>query len=310
MAITVGNNSSQNKTTSGNLTWSHDSDENFLVVCVGIIGVGATATVTYDGVPMTEARTQVDSTTQHRSYIFYLENPSSGSNTVLVTTAATDSAGSATSLGSVYLGDSLESTASTNSTTSSLTLSGVSGSMLIDCDISESGTPTLGAGQTAIATLLPQPSVSMTSSYKAMTSSPTETMSRSAASANRAFTGASFNEGFLPTVATGDIQNLFQTTGDIVGSDVTDSGSTSITERGVVVSTTTAPTISDTKFTTAGTTGVYTTAMSSLSDDILYYCRAFATNSLGTSYGSEITFKTDEDAASRVTITTNPITFT
>ena len=67
-----------------------------------------------------------------------------------------------------------------------------------------------------------------------------------------------------------------------------------ITERGWVVDTVTAPTTADTKFTTAGTTGAYDTDFSSLVPGEHYYCRPFATNSEGTTYGEEVEIDMDE----------------
>ena len=52
------------------------------------------------------------------------------------------------------------------------------------------------------------------------------------------------------------------------------------------------PTTADTKDTAEGTTGAFTTSITGLTPNTLYHVRAFATNSVGTSYGSDVTFTT------------------
>lgn len=94
-----------------------------------------------------------------------------------------------------------------------------------------------------------------------------------------------------PTVTTQAVTNNTATLGSATGNgNVTSDGGATITERGTVINTTGTPTTADTKFTSAGTTGAFTTSMTGLIPGQLYYVRAYATNSLGTSYGSEVTF--------------------
>ena len=77
------------------------------------------------------------------------------------------------------------------------------------------------------------------------------------------------------------------------GGNITSDGGASITNRGVVWSTSTNPTISLTTKTSDGTgTGTFLSSLTSLSPNTTYYVRAYATNSDGTGYGNEITFKT------------------
>lgn len=93
-----------------------------------------------------------------------------------------------------------------------------------------------------------------------------------------------------PTVTSSAVSNntsLFSATGN---GNVTSDGGDTITERGIVINTTGTPTTSDTKFSTSGTTGAYSVSMTSLIPGTLYYVRAYAINSTGTSYGSEVTF--------------------
>lgn len=76
------------------------------------------------------------------------------------------------------------------------------------------------------------------------------------------------------------------------GGNVTNNGGASITARGICYSTKTAPKITDSKTTDGTTTGTFTSLMKGLSANTTYYVRAYATNSAGTGYGPEISFKT------------------
>jgi len=77
------------------------------------------------------------------------------------------------------------------------------------------------------------------------------------------------------------------------GGNVISDGGSAITARGVCWSTTSGPTIALTTKTTDGSgVGTYTSAITGLSTRTLYYVRAYATSSAGTSYGNEITFTT------------------
>jgi len=96
-----------------------------------------------------------------------------------------------------------------------------------------------------------------------------------------------------PTVTTQAVTDVATTTATGNGNVTTDGGET-VTERGVCWSTTTAPTTADSTTTSAGTTGAFTSAITGLTAETLYYVRAYAINSEGTSYGSEVTFTTTE----------------
>jgi len=96
-----------------------------------------------------------------------------------------------------------------------------------------------------------------------------------------------------PTVTTQAVTDVATTTATGNGNVTADGGET-VTERGVCWSTTTAPTTADSTATSAGTTGAFTAAITGLSGSTLYYVRAYAINSEGTSYGSEVTFTTTE----------------
>ncbi|MFZ2152285.1 MAG: DNRLRE domain-containing protein [Minisyncoccia bacterium] len=99
-----------------------------------------------------------------------------------------------------------------------------------------------------------------------------------------------------PTVTTQAVSDIEKTTATGNG-NVTDDGGATITERGTVYSTSANPTTSDTKDTASGTTGAFTTSIDSLTKGTLYHVRAYAINSVGTSYGSDVTFTTKNDVS-------------
>jgi uncharacterized protein (TIGR02145 family) len=76
------------------------------------------------------------------------------------------------------------------------------------------------------------------------------------------------------------------------GGNVTDSGNGTITARGVCWATTSGPAIGGSHTTNGIGTGLFTSSISGLAGNTMYYLRAYATNSAGTSYSSEITFTT------------------
>jgi hypothetical protein len=94
----------------------------------------------------------------------------------------------------------------------------------------------------------------------------------------------------VPTVTTDSIAEVASTTARAQGT-VSSDGGAAISERGFVVSTSTNPTISDTKYIVTGTTGAMEKLLSSLTPNLTYYIRAYATNAVGTGYGANISFK-------------------
>lgn len=97
---------------------------------------------------------------------------------------------------------------------------------------------------------------------------------------------------FFPTVTTQAATSVADTTATGNGT-VVNIGGSSLTERGVVVSTSINPTIADSKFVASGTTtGAFTASITGLSPSTVYYCRAYATNAIGTAYGDNVSFTT------------------
>jgi hypothetical protein len=98
----------------------------------------------------------------------------------------------------------------------------------------------------------------------------------------------------LPTLNTTNSSNVTPNTATSGGNVISDGGSP-VTARGVVWSTTTNPTIGLTTKTTNGTgIGNFTSDFTELLPNTTFYVRAYATNSAGTGYGNEQTFKTLE----------------
>jgi Protein of unknown function (DUF1566) len=95
----------------------------------------------------------------------------------------------------------------------------------------------------------------------------------------------------FPTITTTAISNITQTTATS-GGNVTSDGGAIVTARGVCWSTTSSPTIADSKTTDGSGTGVFISNLTGLAGGTLYYVRAYATNSVGTSYGNQLSFWT------------------
>ena len=95
----------------------------------------------------------------------------------------------------------------------------------------------------------------------------------------------------LPTVTTTTVTNIAQTTATSGGTVSSDGGSP-VTARGVCWSTSPNPTTSDSHTTDGTGTGTFVSNLTGLTGGTLYYVRAYATNSVGTAYGNELTFTT------------------
>lgn len=100
-----------------------------------------------------------------------------------------------------------------------------------------------------------------------------------------------FTTPTLSTITTTAVTAITTTTATSGGNIASDGGSP-ITARGVCWSTSTGPTISGSKTVEIGTTGIFASSFSGLTANVTYYIRAYATNSAGTGYGNELTFKT------------------
>jgi len=94
----------------------------------------------------------------------------------------------------------------------------------------------------------------------------------------------------LPTVTTAN--PIPTKTTATTGGDVISDGNAQVTVRGVVWDTNPNPTISNNKTVDGIGTGKYTSNISGLNPNTTYYIKAYATNSVGTSYGQTVSFTT------------------
>jgi hypothetical protein len=95
----------------------------------------------------------------------------------------------------------------------------------------------------------------------------------------------------LPALSTTTPSSVTSTSA-ISGGNVTYSGTSAVTARGVCWSTTSNPTISNSHTTDGSGTGIFLSSITGLSGNTTYHVRAYATNSSGTSYGSDLSFTT------------------
>jgi hypothetical protein len=94
----------------------------------------------------------------------------------------------------------------------------------------------------------------------------------------------------LPVLTTAHISQVNETTAVSGGTIISDGGA-GITSRGVCWSTGKMPTIKDHKTMDGSGTGSFTSLLTGLDSNILYYVRAYATNSVGTGYGDTVSFR-------------------
>lgn len=95
----------------------------------------------------------------------------------------------------------------------------------------------------------------------------------------------------LATVTTLPASNISFTSATC-GGEVTTGGGSEVTERGVCWSTSPDPSLSDNHATNGSGTGSFTVNVSGLTTGKTYYVRAYAINSIGTSYGEPQSFTT------------------
>jgi uncharacterized protein (TIGR02145 family) len=109
-----------------------------------------------------------------------------------------------------------------------------------------------------------------------------------------------------PTVTTSTVSNITLNGAQVAGS-ITNMGTSNITQHGHCWSTTTSPTVSNfkTQLGTRTITGVFSSALAGLDAGKIYYVRAYAVNSDGTSYGTQVEFKTV--TATSPTVTTGSV---
>lgn len=95
----------------------------------------------------------------------------------------------------------------------------------------------------------------------------------------------------LPSLTTGEITDFLQSNA-VCGGIIESDGGDLVINRGVCWSTEQNPTIADKKTTDGSGDGSFSSEITGLIPNTKYYVRAYATNSLGTEYGNEISFTT------------------
>jgi len=91
------------------------------------------------------------------------------------------------------------------------------------------------------------------------------------------------------TVTTAEI-SLITSSSAVSGGNITSDGGDAITEKGVCWSAAVNPTTADNKTSEGTGTGTFSSEMTGLTPGTLYHVRAYAVNSAGTAYGSDIFF--------------------
>lgn len=107
----------------------------------------------------------------------------------------------------------------------------------------------------------------------------------------------------LPTLTTNAITNI-STTFAVSGGNISNDGGGPITERGICWDTITVPTIFKNKSVDGSGSGSYASVLTNLHPGRTYFLRAYAMNSTGTAYGSELSFATLESKSVPTLITT------
>ncbi|MFV8327954.1 beta strand repeat-containing protein [Flavobacterium sp. ZS1P14] len=121
-----------------------------------------------------------------------------------------------------------------------------------------------------------------------------------------------FTTNKLPVVSTTAVVSAITDVSATSGGTITNTGGAgvSILASGICWSTVTDPTIGLPTKTSDGplVTGTFASNLSGLTKGTLYYVRAYATNSMGTSYGANVTFSTPATASVTTATSVTPIT--
>ena len=104
----------------------------------------------------------------------------------------------------------------------------------------------------------------------------------------------------LPAITTVAVSDITDSTA-VCGGEVESDGGVPVTERGVCWNTSPSPTIDNGKTTDGVGVGGFTSNLTGLNPGTTYYVRAYATNSTGTAYGNEVSFKTTAPSVPVVT---------
>ncbi len=95
----------------------------------------------------------------------------------------------------------------------------------------------------------------------------------------------------VPTVTTTAVSSISNNS-VVSGGNVSSAGSASVTSRGVCWSTSANPTTGGSCTSNGSGTGSFTSNLTGLNSETSYHVRAYATNSVGTGYGNDVSFST------------------
>ena len=95
----------------------------------------------------------------------------------------------------------------------------------------------------------------------------------------------------IPTLSTSSVTLVYGKSATS-GGNVTSDGGAAVASRGLCWSTTQNPTIANSVISSGTGIGSFSLIMSGLNYSTIYYVRAFATNSVGTAYGNQVSFTT------------------
>ncbi len=118
----------------------------------------------------------------------------------------------------------------------------------------------------------------------------------------------SIKKTYPPTVTTAMVTQITSTTA-VAGGNVTDDGGNSVTERGVVFSTNQNPTIADNKIVSSNGLGDFICNLTNLQEGTTYYVCAYAINSKGITYGTQVEFTTQDSNTPVIPPTDGAIVF-
>ncbi len=108
-----------------------------------------------------------------------------------------------------------------------------------------------------------------------------------------------------PVLSTTVVTEVSYTTA-VSGGSITNDGGAAVTAKGICWNTSDNPTISNNKTTDGAGLDAFTSNITQLTPNTLYYVKAYATNSGGTGYGNQLTFTTSQIAVP--VLTTSDIT--
>jgi hypothetical protein len=116
------------------------------------------------------------------------------------------------------------------------------------------------------------------------------------------FTTTNFS-GSVPSISTHQASNLTDNSA-VSGGTVSSDGGSSVTQRGVCFSISQNPTLNNAVIYNGTGIGSFTSSISGLTPNTTYYVKAFASNAIGTAYGNQISFATENEVSSIPTLTT------